>query len=501
MPIDLHQIDMGKNDAKLDSLERYFYDCGYVNQIKKMDKFFIIGRKGAGKSAIAYYIKKNVTAKTYTNIVSFRDIPIQLMDQFYDNRFTASNKLTSLWTFILAIELAKLLLDYIHLDVAASKKIRTFLELINPSLKDTPKDYLAKVKKLGWKIGCDYAEINGSTQCESEETNVIDYTNALIDILIQYSPVDCNFHLFFDELDDSYQDSDDYKNMIIALFKASMDLNSKFRSAEKRMSAILLLRDDIYDKLVYSDKNKWRDFGIFLDWTPINALEWDEQKLFKLANERIGASIEETPDQTKNYWNQIFSEERISRDDNAFDFIIARTFFRPRDIIQYVKSSIETAINLNKTIIDKKVILATDAAFGTWFKDELIDELAPVIPNIRQIFDVLKTNQKSIFTLTEIEPVFIRHKLTEQYNTQEILQILYDYSIVGQFENENTHVPTFRYRNKDINFNPSNKFCLHYGLRSALGFYVKDAPNPVKPISKKDIKKNLPKGFLFKRRF
>lgn len=500
MAVNLSQIDMGKNDAKLDSLEKYFYDCGYVNQIKKMDKFFIIGRKGAGKSAIAYYIEKNVTHKTYTNIVSFRDIPIQLMEQFYDNRFTASNKLTSLWTFILAVELAKLLLDYIQLDIVAHNKLKTFLELINPSLKDSPKDYLTKVKSLGWKIGCDYAEINGSTQYKGKDTNVIDYTNNIIEVLLQYTPEDYNFHLFFDELDDSYQDSDDYKNMIIALFKASMDLNSKFRFQRKKTSVIILLRDDIYDKLVYSDKNKWRDFGIFLDWTPINALEWYEQKLFKLANERIGASLEEHPDQSKNYWNEIFSTEQISKDDNAFDFIIARTFFRPRDIIQYVKSSIETAISLNKSVIDKKVILATDASFGMWFKDELIDELAPVIPNIRNIFDVLKTNQKSIFNLKEIEPVFIRHKLIDKYTTQEILQILYDYSIVGQFVNEETHIPTFKYRNKDINFNPSNKFCLHYGLRSALGFYVKDSAPQKSNISQREIKKYLPKNIRIQKK-
>lgn len=491
----LKKIDMGKNDAKLDSLEKYFYDCGHVDQIKRQNKFFIIGRKGSGKSAIACYVKKHIEDKLCVDVISFRDIPTQLMEQFYDERFSASNKYVALWNFIISVELSKIILDSTDTAVSTREKLKNFLELINPSLKEDPKDYLNKVRTLGWSFAAKGFGMKSETQYSEAPVSVIDYTNDLINELIKGTPVNSNFHLFFDELDDNYQDNEDYKNMIIALFKSSMDLNSKFLDYGKKVSVVILLRDDIYEKLTYSDKNKWRDFGVFLDWTPSKFKNWDEQELFKIANERIGASIDGDAKVEKNYWNEIFTSENIQENVNAFDYIISRTFFRPRDIIQYVKSALDVAINQKKNIIDKSVIEETDLKYGEWFKGELVDELSPVIPNIQEIFNVFKINYKYLFFKKDIDDIFNRHKLNTKYSTSELLQILYDYSIIGQFMD--TKFPVFKYRNPNISLNDENKMCLHYGLRCGLGF-LNEPKKKIKNnqiIKKKDVKKNLGKGF------
>ncbi|WP_290736531.1 MULTISPECIES: hypothetical protein [unclassified Fibrobacter] len=506
--VDLKQIDMGKNDAKLDSLEKYFYDCGHIQEIKKQNKFFVIGRKGAGKSAIACYAKKHIEEKMYVDIISFRDIPTQLMEQFYDDRFTASNKYVALWNFILSVEMSKILLDSTKVEKGARDKIKFFLELINPTLKENPKDYLNNVKLLGWNVGAGVSTplasvnvgVKKETQYAEKYVNVIDYTNDLTSELVRAIPLEENFHLFFDELDDNYQDEENYKNMIIALFKASMDLNSKFLNQEKKASVVILLRDDIYEKLAYADKNKWRDFGIFLNWTPSKTRQWYEQELFKIANERIGASIDGVAQREVNYWNKIFITENISADTNAFDFIISRTFFRPRDIIQYVKSALEVAVSQNKSIIDKYVIEETDLKYGEWFKGELVDELFPVIPEIQEIFNVLKINYKYVFFKKDIENIFSRHKLTTKYSISELLQILYDYSIVGQFMD--TKYPVFKYRNPGISLNEENKLCLHYGLRCGLGFsfrkdYKKGKTKESPKFDRKNVKQILGKGSFF----
>lgn len=506
--VDLKQIDMGKNDAKLDSLEKYFYDCGHIQEIKKQNKFFVIGRKGAGKSAIACYAKKHLEEKMYVEIISFRDIPTQLMEQFYDERFAASNKYTVLWNFILAVEMSKILLDSTKIETNARNKIKFFLELINPTLKDNPKDYLNNVKSLGWSVsagvGTPLASANVDVKKETlyaeKYVNVIDYTNDLLNELIKAFPLDENFHLFFDELDDNYQDEDNYKNMIIALFKATMDFNSKIFNQNKKASAVILLRDDIYEKLTYADKNKWRDFGIFLDWKPSKNRRWDEQELFKIANERIGASIDGVAHNGVNYWSKIFTTENISEDENAFDFIISRTFFRPRDIIQYVKSALEVAVGQNKSIIDKNVIEETDLKYGEWFKGELVDELFPVIMEIQEIFNLFKINYKCVFYKKDIEDIFARHKLMTKYTISELLQILYNYSIIGQFMD--AKYPVFKYRNPGISLNEENKLCLHYGLRCGLGFsfrkdYKKGKTKESPKFDRKNVKQILGKGSFF----
>jgi DNA-binding NtrC family response regulator len=105
-------IDFGKNEGRVDSLERYFYDTGLVQQLSNDKKTLIIGRKGTGKTAIASHLidLARQDANTFARILSFRDVPVKLLESFEDKDHASSSRFSRLWKLVILTELAKLVL-------------------------------------------------------------------------------------------------------------------------------------------------------------------------------------------------------------------------------------------------------------------------------------------------------------------------------------------------------------------------------------------------------
>src|SRR5690606_36474824 len=104
---------------------------------------------------------------------------------------------------------------------------------------------------------------------------------------------------------------------------------------------VVFLRDDIYTLVKDSDKNKWRDFKI--------EVEWNEKKLKELLAFRITKDFDpkSRPLVFNKAWEKIFFREQIGfgnkqeKKIDSFDFIARSTQLRPRDFIQYIQACAE----------------------------------------------------------------------------------------------------------------------------------------------------------------
>jgi hypothetical protein len=91
----------------------------------------------------------------------------------------------------------------------------------------------------------------------------------LEDIIRNYCD-DSVYYIIFDELDEDYKDmvenygKSEYLSLITSLFKAVVNIREMLGSL--KIYPIVFLRDDIYDLVQDSDKNKWNDFRIDLEW-------------------------------------------------------------------------------------------------------------------------------------------------------------------------------------------------------------------------------------------
>lgn len=102
----------------------------------------------------------------------------------------------------------------------------------------------------------------------------LEKVNILEDVIMEYCD-NSKYFIVFDELDEDYRsingpDSILYINLITSLFKAVQDVKSTFAQSNLNIMPIVFLRDDIYALVKDSDKNKWSDMKIELEWNKEN---------------------------------------------------------------------------------------------------------------------------------------------------------------------------------------------------------------------------------------
>src|SRR5680860_42878 len=98
----LLQTDFGNPDGLYDAnLENYFLDQNYWQKVVEDKSFFVIGRKGTGKSAIYNWIfNRQFDKGILISNLSFRSFPFEKLLKLSDDDFTRPNQYQSIWKYI-----------------------------------------------------------------------------------------------------------------------------------------------------------------------------------------------------------------------------------------------------------------------------------------------------------------------------------------------------------------------------------------------------------------
>lgn len=163
-----------------------------------------------------------------------------------------------------------------------------------------------------------------------------------VDHLERFIELNCDdsvYLILFDELDEDYKDMFEkakdggYIDLLTSLFKAVQDIKSVMSRAGKKIFPVIFLRDDIYDLITDSDKNKWRDLTIDLEWTLDDIRRLLKYRL-SVAGNLEAASFEKV-------WYSIFDSKSVPysggrKSLSSFDYITRSNQGRPRDFIHYL---------------------------------------------------------------------------------------------------------------------------------------------------------------------
>ena len=121
------------------------------------------------------------------------------------------------------------------------------------------------------------------------------------------------------------------------LFQAAISI----RQLTPNVRIYLSLRKELYDNIpsLYEDAQKVRDL--------VEEITWDESALFDLMNRRISYSISPAlgSGDSQNSWETVFSGTLDYRQSKSFNYMIDRTLYRPREIIQFASDAISVAVN------------------------------------------------------------------------------------------------------------------------------------------------------------
>jgi hypothetical protein len=183
-------IVAGEDEALyLTSFEKYFYDAQeYSQEVLEPNIYLIIGRKGTGKSLLAYYICKlhKQESNRLTEVISFKNFQFNLLSEFREVERT-SKEYFSIWQWCLLVELSKLICNKDNLQSGQDKDIRKLQSFIDNSLgtKVNQDNLIDKSRKFFFKGG-----IKGFFESgyESNETlakgDYIDYLDHLRELLL-----------------------------------------------------------------------------------------------------------------------------------------------------------------------------------------------------------------------------------------------------------------------------------------------------------------------------
>lgn len=336
--LDINKLTFGSPAAERDSdLLDCFVNSETYQNLKLAKKTIILGNRGSGKSAL---FRKLAEEKSKGNIIiqlAPEDYSYELMSGILkketEGSWAKQGAYSAAWKYLIYITIMKEI-------CRGSKKIKRGPEArIYNYLRDNHAGtdtnpigiLISYIKRLeGFKVGAYEASI------KTRELRKL-YNLEEIEPLIKDIEEICgkkNAIILIDELDKGWDASEDAISFVAGLFQASVSINNKL----KHVRVYISLRRELYDNIpsLYEDAQKVRDI--------IETIEWDEPKLLELISRRIMKIVPNlSGDKFEKAWEECFAEILDYRRTKSFNYIIDRTLYRPREIIQFCNEIVDHA--------------------------------------------------------------------------------------------------------------------------------------------------------------
>lgn len=488
----LDWIDVGQVAAEADpNLHHYFYDDGVsASLINNPLQFLLLGRKGAGKTALFRHIERRPD-----DLFGPTDllVPLSLVNYNWKAHELLANPMKAptlsqrdSWRFVICVEAYRALAidaeakkEELPSELAARVKVLerlfatpvpSWTRLLGEKLFGLSKFKLpnASLDEFEGSLGeASFEELQGSAKLRAELSRNIDaITNYLEQGLRDLSSK--RVFLVFDRLDEAWDPSsyEICKQIIVGLVHASSHVTTSFAGAVR---PIVFLREDVFSVLDLNDKNKLReDSGAIL--------KWDNDALEKMALVRISYYARTCGAEPPKTLDSLFDREKMRQGTKPSRYILKRTLSRPRDVIAYLKKVIEAAKEARSEGTDQREDLSklssdsiyfAESAYSEWLVLETKDEWKTQMPQIETMLAVLENLEFSSFDQDAFERQYKRKVAeAERSDTRSALRFLFDNSLVGVKVGNQWR---FKCVNASQRFEDAEQFQTHPGLKRHLG--------------------------------
>lgn len=499
----LDWIDFGKVSAERDDLlSSYFFDNGVLKAVcESPTSFLVLGRKGAGKTAIFRHLTENPR-----NFLGPEDLLVPLSFEDYNWNIhallTNENKAESMlykqsWRFVVLVESLKAISGwYSKSGKAAPKQIAAATKLLE-RLFDSPVPTISQIvgrKLLSLsnfklpKAGLDLEEgdidnvsIEGGEvsfeQVEKDQSlrrhlsenieNLIEYLDKPLSSTREQWPTT---FVCFDRVDEAWDEvSYDASRKVIAGLVAACDsINAQYKG---KLRPIVFLREDIFDSLSLNDANKLReDCGSLLHWT--------RDSIASLILKRVNYFAAQNGQPLVTSLDALFDKTEMRQGARPSRYILLRTMMRPRDLISLLNRTVDTMrdkandpFNDDAVTFDKlecESIYDAEPGYSEWLKLEVLEEWKVQRPSIVSLLNAVQNYGSTNFSLgslsTELRKLSVDEAPAE---TLEHLRFLFENSVIG-FRLGSSNEWRFKCFYPSQGFVEADEYRVHHGLVRAL---------------------------------
>lgn len=446
----------------------YFLKTPAIDEINSGTKHLVLGRKGSGKTALVRFLGQS-TFNELNIPVNLDNYPWNMHQTRINSGVSAVEAYVSSWRYFIAVQANQACLHHADYKIIRDSQKAAY-NFLNENyggsrirLEDVLRPKSLKLSKSSFKptlLGASLGQIDFETDKGGVSPNIDVLTDALIDnavtMMSQQGIKKISFH--FDELDKGLSTFDNSREQLLIGLILSCRSFFVATKTKNKICPITYLRTDLWEVMSFSDKNKITNSSAV-------TLEWDSSSLKKLINRRIVSKIHEEVE-----FEDIEDGELMRGSQSKWSHIVSRTLLRPRDVIQFLNIIAEIAIREipDADIIENSDITAARETYSKYFKGELDDEIKTHWPKWTEAIQAISDISTLSFTRSAFEEAWKKKKESSSITSDEALEILYQYSVIGYRRGIGTGGSswTFQYTHPDAGWdNAATRLQVHQGLK------------------------------------
>jgi hypothetical protein len=391
----LEAINLGDVAAEneIQALSRYFVKTPQFQQAKQGHARIVVGRKGAGKTAIFYGVRHFLKATKHNLVLDLKPEGHQftklreiVLDHLSEGK--QLHTMTAFWHFLLLLELAKNLIErdepHMFQSPAMSHRIKELKDCYKAHATTDEGDFSERLMAMVDRVVKTFPKspTAGTVGLPAATTQAVydKEIRELSNTIVNYVDPKDELWLLFDNIDKGWPARGANKEDIMivrCLLEATRKLQRTIEKQHVDFKAIVFIRKDIYDLLVDQTPDRGKEAVANLDWSDVELLK-------ELLNRRFGAAVD-IPGGFDDVWARLFDAH--VKGESSFAYILDRTFMRPRDILNFVRKSIQIAVSRGHTRVDENDITTAEAAYSEDMLNDLRYEMRDVFPHYPEILN------------------------------------------------------------------------------------------------------------------
>ncbi len=475
----LERIDLGDVAAEneISTLTNYFVKTPQFQQTRQGHARIVVGRKGAGKSALFYGVRNQLLPQRNILTVDLKPEGHQftkLREKVLEN-LTDGMKLhvlTTFWYYLLLLEITNKVIEMErNTAFQSATSIKRFEEIQKLYEEHTSSegDFSERLMNLVNRI---INKIPTETKLEIQNSDI---TNAiynkeikgLVKILNEHIKDFFQIWILFDNIDKGFPTHGVEKEDILilrCLLEASRKIQNTFQNNKLNCITTVFIRRDVYDLLIDETPDRGKEQFVNLDWSDIELLKELLLKRFIYQAPELSGNFEDV-------WANLFELHVFG--ENSFQYIINRTFLRPRDVLNFVRKCIQIAISRNHDRVSTEDIQIAEQQFSEDMRNELRYEIRDIFSSEKDMLLAFMSANKYL-TKEDIQLILFDVGIQEE-NIERFIDILLWFSFLGVKKGEDEYYSyNFLYNLEKQKLLIKNEgptsvcFCIHPAFRMSL---------------------------------
>ena len=390
--MNISEISWGDDSAELDpNLSQYFVSSAAYTRLLTATKSLVIGRKGAGKSALRTSLEDHFKKQPNSHIInispSYGAVNAIMKNTEIQSQFGTEIFFEHTW-------LRQILLDALctignSTKGRYAKNSEQFARDISIQMNRTTLDFLENITEVLGKLKFHVGELGEYGAIIEKNLRDIADADSLEHHVVELAKSGAKMYVFIDDLDLGWDNSTTSNNFLLGLLKASLYL----KGLSKNIHCFIFLRADVYSILMSGTQHsdKYRN---------VERIRWSKETLKEMLEKRINHNRQEQgfPPLEKAFDSVFPSTVGTTYTDN---WLVERTLSRPRELLQLARFYTEA---LTTTAPNSETLKEVEEEYSEWKLQDLCTEYSNQYPGLGTLFQIWVENYtRTKYTLTREE--------------------------------------------------------------------------------------------------